>query len=273
MLFGKTEFKPLSTTASRTHGWADFSLIKLLEKESLLPVSFIELAKAQAVMPLAFLGQSQADKKFIRLVGVTSIFQEENLFIDANGKWVLSYLPALCRHYPFAMLDLQGVNQETRKALCFEHSTGLYRENPDPEKKEQRFFDDQGALNPLLQKALESMATVAASQEKTAQAVYDLAQAGLLMSWNLYPEAPEADQARLVRVFCINQEALNQLSGEVLKSLQSSGALAIAYAQLFSMQHLPRLKALHQQRQQEKAAAAATQSSSDTLSFDWLSPS
>lgn len=269
MLFEKTEFKPLSTSANRTHGWVEFSVIKLLEKESLVPVSFIELAKAQASMPLAFLELIREGRRFLRLVGVMGLHQGENLFIDGTGKWSLGYLPVLCRCYPFSMMNLDGSSEEAKKALCFDHASGLYRETPDPEKKEQRFFDDQGALNPLLARMLEFMATTAASQEKTAQAVYELAQAELLMSWDLHPETPEASRHQVVKVFCINQEVLNQLSGETLRALQDSGALAIAYAQLFSMQHLPRLKTLHDQRQKERATAALA-AQGDTLSFGWL---
>lgn len=246
------ELVTLHAVNMRTHGWKKFVEMHFAAGDCCAPLLIAELAVALPLYPLAFV-QKPGGGGFL-LVVLQGLFQGENLFVDHNGKWQAGYIPSCYRAYPFA-LSVVAVNGERREVLCFDRASGLYREFPNPASGEERFFDDNGQLGPLLQHLLGFLNQTSLNRRKTDSAVAALEKANLLEPWPLpLADSGPARQA-LQGVYKINESALNALSGTTLEELRNSGALAIAYAQLFSQPRLGVLQHLHSSRRAAQMAA------------------
>ena len=97
---------------------------------------------------------------------------------------------------------------------------------------------------------------LAQSRLATAAACAALHRHGLIRPWPITVKT-EAGEQSVAGLHQIDEAALAQLPGDALQELARAGALAVAYCQLLSMQHLPALGQLAQARAQ--AAAAAVQ--------------
>ncbi|HEV7268078.1 MAG TPA: SapC family protein [Falsiroseomonas sp.] len=62
-----------------------------------VPVTAVEFAPAAAEYPVVFAGNEDAVFPAVILGARTN----ENLYVDAEGKWLGRYIPAFVRRYPF----------------------------------------------------------------------------------------------------------------------------------------------------------------------------
>ena len=99
----------------------------------------------------------------------------------------------------------------------------------------------------------------AKSEQRTQRAVDALAAAQLLEPWPLPVDDPNPDPSRalLTGLNRLNQGALNALDATALQPLRDTGALAIAYAQLFCQPRLAFLRHLGAAKHPKPAAPKA----------------
>lgn len=258
-----TPLIPLDSKLHRHHGWLRYDNYLFAAKHPVAPMLLPELSAALPFFPLAFV--KRPDGGFT-LVALQGLHADENLYLDAKGRWQSAFMPGCYRGYPFSLQAMAGA-EAARFALCIDPNSGLYREQPGAAKNETRFFDDDGQPDPLVAQVMEHLQGREAARRQTQAGVDALAAAGLIEPWPL-PESLQTDPARpLLQGFCrVSEAALNALGAEQLHTLRGANALAIAYAQLFSA---PRLSILHQLAQarakQAAAAAAALPASMDSL--------
>lgn len=269
------QYSYLDSVVHRQHGWKRRKGFRCAQKADFAPLLLAELAYALPIYPLAF--TQHPDGKF-QLVAVLSIEPGENLFVDAKGQWQAVYIPNHFRAYPFTILQ---VKTDTKKLYMvgFDQGSGLYRESPNLQQQEERFYDDAGQLTPWMQQLANFLGESAKNRMLTDTAVSALAAAKLFEPW----EAPagNADSASppQTALYRINPTALKHMPGNVLEILRNTQALDIAYAQLFSMQNYGMLRQRHALRQPKPPIPASLPASLDslfgegqreTLSFDWL---
>lgn len=268
---------PLDVQLHRTHGWKRQTDYGFAADEAWAPVLLSEVPALLASYPLAFVAKPTGG---YQLVAVQGLYAGRNLFVDAQGVWQVSYVPSCYRSYPFSLRHVQ-VSEARHLVLCFNQQSGLYREQPDSDLGELRFFDDEGQLEPLLQQLVAFLRTNLTHHQHTQRAVDALETAGLLEPWSLPMDNPETEQALQSGLHRINFKALDGMDGKLLALLRDTGALTIAYAQIFSIARLGVLRHLHKLSDIKPATEPpGTQPTSldallgkgrgEKLSFDWL---
>ena len=65
-----------------------------------VPIAGVEFARAALEYPIVFAGPSPDKILPAVLLGIR---ENENLFVDADGKWANAYIPAFIRRYPFVL--------------------------------------------------------------------------------------------------------------------------------------------------------------------------
>lgn len=212
---------------------------------NILPVVMAELAKLVPVLPLGFV---QAEDGF-QLVAIAALQPGMNLFIAPDGRWLGGYVPAVLRSHPFRLVKPQDHEDSI---LCFDESSGLLGEAGQGEA----FFDEAGKPSQALQDILDFLGQTERNRVATQAAVDSLQAAALIQPWPL--NIQNGDKAVAVAgLYRIDETALNALDAASLHGLRDKGALALAYAQLLSMNQLSVLEKLSLAQTQMQAQAAS----------------
>jgi hypothetical protein len=102
---------PRFAVVSREHHggkkWLRFKGYAFAAAEALVPIVGAELARAALSMPLALSEQSEG----YTLVALLSPIPGRNMFVGPDGRWLLGYVPAWYRSYPFRLLPQQGTDK------------------------------------------------------------------------------------------------------------------------------------------------------------------
>ncbi len=231
--------------------WKRQSGYTFAAQASILPIAMTELAKLVPVLPLILVKTESG----FQLVAITALQPGMNLFVAPDGRWLGDYVPATLRDYPFRL-----VKPKDRKdsILCFDEDSGLLVEAGQGEA----FFDEAGTPSQAVKDTLDSLSQMERNRLVTQTAVDALQAAGLIQLWPLKVQQGDEVVAR-EGLYRINETALNALDAATLHGLRNKGALALAYAQLLSMNQLSVLKKLSlaqaqmQAKIQAKAASVA----------------
>lgn len=275
----------LDSARHKTQGWQRPTHYRVASADTGAPLVLPELLAASASYPLAFALRPDGSYQLLAVLGLHA---GNNLFVDAQGRWLAGYVPSHYRAYPFALRTVQ-MGDAPKTVLCFDPASEFYREAPNASLGEQRFFDDQGQLQPLMAQLLQFLTTTAQAAQQTDVAVVAVAQAQLLEPWVLGVENPDPQRPLMRGLYRVNEKALQALSGEQLKALSDCGALALAFAQLFSVAKLGALRQLCALRMSQATPLAApapatplapavpaaptalsAEQLSEVLKFDWL---
>jgi hypothetical protein len=213
--------------------WKHVTDYAFAAEETVIPLVGAELSKVAPVMPTGF---TKLDAGY-QLVAITSLQPGKNLYVAPDGKWLGGYIPAALRGYPFKLAQQEGAE---KVVLCINEGSGLVVENTEDGNP---FFDDQDQPTQGIKDILNFLTQIKASRDVTEGAVNALADAGLIMPWKI--NLKQGEKVVPVKgLFSIDEAALNKLDDEDFLTLRKAGGLAIAYAQLFSMNQLTVLERL-----------------------------
>jgi len=190
-----------------------------------VPLTVEEFPMAARHFPIIF--SSGENPVPLALMGLN---EGVNVFVDADGKVADNvYLPAYVRRYPFLLAKLSPESEEL--SLCFDPTTDLVGEFAEG----QPLFDgDQPS---------ESTKAVLGFCEQFEQAgiksqafMEELAKHKLLMDGEVAIQQDGVTQPFVYRGFqMVNQEALRELRGDVLRAWNQNGLLPLIFAHLFSL--------------------------------------
>ena len=203
--------------------FADFGFARGLDS---LPLSRAELAEAAALYPIAFAGPVDAPEPRL-ILGLAQA--GTNDFVTGDGQWVLPYIPAALRAYPFsARPAAQG-----QLALHVDEDSGLISGVPGNEA----FFLPNGQPSPALHNVTQFLIRRSAEEHAARSAAAALAGAGLLI-----PLAPRGrlTAERAAGLWQVDPAALEALPDDRVLPLWQAGALGLAQAQVISLQHCSR---------------------------------
>ncbi len=192
-----------------------------------LPLGF--LATGGEIVPVALLGLKPG----------------KNLFVAADGRWLGGYVPAAYRSYPFALAS----TEDGQQVLCIDEGSGLLSDDAG----EVLFTEDKRPAAAVAE-VLDFLTQVAANRQVTRRICALLKEHGVVQPWPLRLRTAEGEQS-VAGLLRIDEGALNALPAETFVALRNAGALALAYCQLLSMQHLARLGPLAQAQAQAQAQA------------------
>ena len=182
-----------------------------------------------------------------------------NTFVDDEGTLLQqAYVPAYVRRYPFMLAKLTPDSEDL--SLCFDPTSDLLG---DFAEGNALFNGDQPSEQ--CQATLEFCKNFEEAGFRTQAFVNELVKHNLLMDGEVTIQQAGFEQPFIYRGFkMIDQEKLRDLRGDVLRTLNQNGMLALIFAHLFSLDHMSEVFARQVQQGKgpitadEAAAAAAS---------------
>lgn len=219
-------------------------------QQPVVPVVVDELAELVPTIPLALVASE--DRSRFQLVALQALDAGNNAYIHTNGSWILGYRPAWYRSYPFRLLrPAEASASVSQRVLCIDADSPGIVEHAEQESA-IACFDAEGELSPHLQRLMAFLEQFERAQDVTNALVAQLEQHALIVPWTITLTLEEG-KTPLGGIYHIDERALRALSGEALSELASSGALALAYAQLMSEHRLPVIEKLYALRHEAQS--------------------
>jgi hypothetical protein len=221
-------YQDLMPLNSRDHGaWRARSMDSApwLRGQHAIPLTVEEFPQAQRHFPIIF--ASGDNPVPLALMGLN---EGVNVFVNDEGKVDSPiYLPAYIRRYPFLLAKLTQDTQEL--SLCFDPTSDMIGDFSDGEP----LFAD-GEPTQATQNALNFCENFEQAGQRTAAFIDELKKHDLLMEGEVAIQQEGVEQPFLYRGFqMINQEKLRQVRGDVLRTWNQNGMIAMIYAHLFSL--------------------------------------
>jgi hypothetical protein len=222
-------YQDLMPLNSRDHGkWHSRPTDKAgwLVGQHAVPLTVEEFPQAARNFPIIF--TSGENPVPLALMG---LHEGVNVFVDDEGKLLDDvYVPAYVRRYPFLLAKLTPNAEEL--SLCFDPTSDLVGE-----------FDEGTALfeDDKPSEVTESMLGFCQQFEeagmRTGAFIEELNKHKLLMDGEVAIQIEGQEQPYVYRGFqMVNQEALREVRGDVLRGWNQSGLLPLIYAHLFSLE-------------------------------------
>jgi hypothetical protein len=235
-LHGKTKIRPMTnfsftstTTAVPVYG----SEIVAMGYE--VPVVFMRDAAGFA--PAALLGLKAG----------------QNLFLDPQGRWAGTHIPAIWRRGPFRLAQVEG-EPGGKMVLCLDDGSDQVNE-----AEGLPLFDETGAPSALLGSATTLLSQLQRDIQITRNVCAALDRLGLIVPWNLDITQADGTSARVNDLFQVDETRIGTLSAEELLEVRNAGALPLIYAHLLSLAKVKLLARLAQAAEERARQQAAVQ--------------
>ena len=247
----KITVQPVSANQHKNKFWKHPSSYHFAQKDSLYPLLAMEMTKAVLGMPTAFILRDNG----YALVAIQGIEPGNNLLVGADGNWRSNYIPLGYRNLPFILAS----TQDAKQLLCVHAGSDLVFNSPSGSNEDDQgiclpFYTAGGELHPKVTAILDTLKKQKANHVATSAISALLAQYDLLIPWQLNLAIASDYAVEVKGLYRVKEESLNALAAEDLKTLQSKGALSLAYLQLLSIQHIQGLCLLAQRNLQATVA-------------------
>lgn len=202
-----------------------------VSNQNMVPLVASEFLQASTNFPIVFVKQEETGKfKSVALLGLNN---DENL-IFSNGKIHSNYIPANVRRYPFAAAAKNA--QESEMILCIDENSALLSE-----KSGVKIFEDNGQPSKSTQEVSEFLTDLLAKDAATDTFIDFLVEHDLLQAAEVKIQLGEEGDRKLNGLYKIDEEALNELSDEMVLTLYQRRYFAAIYAHLASLNQFNRL--------------------------------
>ncbi|MGF1456386.1 MAG: SapC family protein [Alphaproteobacteria bacterium] len=229
------QVEPLTPTLHGSLGLVRVETPLLFARDAhAVPLNTIEFNFALKSYPIVFAGTDTPMP-----VAVLGMQEKENLFVDADGKWLeAAYVPAYIRRYPFIF----GQNQEgSQLTLCIDRSSKLVGENA-----EFPFFNGQD-LTETSQKAMEFCKTFHQQHIATQKFGVIVKEMDLFTSQQVTMKSAEGKTHVVGSYMAVDEKKFNDLKDEAFMILKKAGALPFIYMHLSSLSNWQTLSFRRQQ--------------------------
>lgn len=223
-------FQAVSKTTFASRYWERCNNYSFASGDAAAPLVVKELASALMHFPLGFIKMGE----MFQPVAMLGLQQGQNLFVTPDGRWIGGYIPAVYRGYPFQLANLE----DGKQVLAVDIESGLISDT-----KGEPFFDEDGLPSQSVKDVLDFLTQVRSNHEYTLQICKVLTDLQLIQPWAISLQSAEAEH-KVEGLYRIDEAAMNALASAEFEVLRQTGALTIAYCQLFSMQHLQKLARL-----------------------------
>jgi len=201
-------------------------------------ISLIGLAEAPLIakwMPMIFF---KLDKGEMFLGGLNSLIPKDNKFIGKNGRWLIPYIPAVVKSYPFKLASMKNTEDNTTKQiLTFDNESGLFSTNK--RKNSVAIFTSDGDATEFTLKIGGHLEALKREIDKACKLVQQIEQKGLLSPLSI--ENKSGKKQLLKNIFSLNEKNLAACTADTLKELYESSALELLFQQKFSLSNFQNL--------------------------------
>jgi len=210
--------------------------LSLARQTAYVPVLANEVALVGAGFPVVFTGDEKPS--LISLVSLGG----ESLAVNADGKWISSYVPSYFRKYPFSLASTQE-NPE-QKVILIDEESPLFSKS-----KGKQLFKKDGEKSETLTHAIDFLTTHENQMIVTQNVAKVIADSGILEDREI--SVGEGDEKKvLVNGFkVVDREKLNALSDDILADWVRKGIISMIDAHLKSLDNIQTLFNIAHQRQ------------------------
>lgn len=194
-----------------------------------VPLLAAEFAAAAGEYAIIFAGNDQTVFPSVML----GLQDRQNLFLNDNGTWAGTYVPAFLRRYPFIFSE----NPAGGFTLCIdEEFEGLNRDG-----RGERLFDSEGNRTQYLSNILNFVSTYQAQFERTRLFCQRLVDLKVLDPAQARFQTPDGRSSALTGFYAINRERLKAVPEATLKEMFQTDELELCYLHMHSLANIAAL--------------------------------
>ncbi|MBC7608513.1 MAG: SapC family protein [Polaromonas sp.] len=197
-------------------------------KTNSVALTGIEFTEACKEYPIVFAKVGER-KVPVALLGLRD---DENLYIDADGKWEDCYIPAFVRRYPFVLAEAAG----DQFVVCIDESSTAFNATDG-----QLLFDEKGANTPFLDGALNFLNAYQAQMKRTELFVNQLEELGLFTEMSAKTELTDGRKFLFNGLYVLDEQKWQALKDKKAAEFVKSGEAALVYAHLLSLSNMSHL--------------------------------
>lgn len=202
-------------------------------------LTLAEFGIASRVYPILFASDATGKPVPVVLLGVRS---DENLFVDADGRWDAPYVPAFVRRYPFVLAEDGG-----QWSVCIDRAYPGFFDDAGSELGAPLFGNDNEPL-PALRGSIDFLEAFQRTFESAVAFAAELAAHDLLTEVHAVADVGEAGRFSLSGLLAVDEARLATLPAEVLQRWLTDGTMKAVMAHRLSLDLLPQLAQRLQQR-------------------------
>lgn len=209
------------------------------KKTNSVPVAAIEFGRAATEYPIVFAGPSPDRLMPVVVLGLRN---EENLFVDADGKWTGVYIPAFIRRYPFVLAER---NNGQDLSVCVDTAFSGWEDSQaaaGASGNGEALFDEKGVETPFLKNVLDFLGQYQGNIRQTQAFVKKLNELNLLVGREIRARDTASQPLALRGFFAIDEAKLNALDDKQIIELYRHGFLGLIHAHLISLGNIARLE-------------------------------
>lgn len=224
------------------------------KETAFVPLVANEAALVGAAFPMVFTANEAPS-----LVALVSL-GGDSLAINAEGKWITSYVPSYFRKYPFSLADTEE-NPE-QKVILIDEDASLFSKH-----KGKQLFKKNAEQSQTLQDAIEFLTSYENQTLVTLNVAKAIADSGILKDGEI--AVGEGDEKKvLVNGFkVVDREKLNALSDDTLADWVRKGIIKFIDEHLRSLEHVQTLFNIAEQKQKQNVTPAAPLFQTDNITF------
>jgi len=192
-----------------------------------------EFLRAASTYPIVFV-EDQASDMF-RPMALLGLNPQENLFVNEEGKWEATYVPAILRRYPFAMAKSGQSDDDDRFTVCIDEESEFFSETEG-----QPLFTAEGEPGQLLENVQKFLATLYQMDQFTQQFCQQLKENNMFAPVNMRIRH-EGKAQSMTGAYAINEQRLKALKDDTFLQWREKNYLSLIYCQLTSLMQVERL--------------------------------
>lgn len=191
----------------------------------MVPVILQEFRKLVVHYPIVFSKSSETGQ--FMCSALMGFEQGENLFWE-KGKWQGVYVPLQISRQPFFL----GKNDKAKNGedfvVCINEASPVLGESGEA------LFDEKGNITPFLQQQQSNLMALLQGEQQTNAFVAHLMELKLLTAISLDIQFADETSLQVKGLYTVDEDKLQDLSGDQLRDLQQKGYLSAMYAMVHS---------------------------------------
>jgi hypothetical protein len=194
---------------------------------SAAPLVLREMSAAAREYPIVFAREGDGIKPF----AILGLKKGENLFVQEDGRWGGSYVPALLRQYPFV---IGRVKDSDQALLSIDQGCAGFNQKGEGEA----LFDENGAASEVVTKAVDFAQDLAKSLAQTERFCKTLKDLDVLSPMRITLAGPDGEKHEIEGLQTVDREKLKALPNDKLKELLQLNLMEMIFLHLQSLGNL-----------------------------------
>lgn len=196
-----------------------------------MPLTAVEILPASMEYPVVFSGNENGVLPTV-LLGMRD---QQNVFVDKQGKWSARYVPAFARRYPFVFATADDGQNFT---LCIDEAfSGLAAEGAG-----QRLFDDGNKPTEYVSNVLNFLQQYQMEFQKTQAFCKRLFDLNVFEPMTAEMSLAEGARLSMTGFMAINRAKLKEIPDADMAELVKNDGMELIYAHMHSLQHFNDLR-------------------------------